>query len=591
MSTRDELVSKIEGDKSKFPPLIDYIRYPYFRNLALNSRIEFNSPYTVFVGQNGCGKSSALQSLYGAPHRSSLGDYWFTTVVDPINEPTAEEHRHCFIYSHSGQGNEKEVLFRRIFKDGKPDLWDTSEAMALYGMTGVGTRTSAPIKKNVIYINFRAAQNAFEKKFHEERPPAAKVQDFLRKRSRHLANGLQGKFKDSRFKPKSHDAVKTFHQGHLNDIGKILGRKYLEAKMLRHRFFDIMGYSVYMKTANAQYSEAFAGSGEFAVFLLVSEISSAADGSLLLLDEPETSLHPGAQRNLQLYLLEQCQKKKLQVVLCSHSPAMIEGLPETWIKVFMQECDGKFGVLNKAAPHEALHFIGEPLRNKMVVRVEDRLGKLILTEVSQKSSSTIPLPFDVIFFPGGNNQMMKDAVVYSSESPSKYMIIFDKDVEPTKSWLPPADTPHNIYNDPVKSVEYLKQELIDRAYTGMKFPKDSNAENTFQERDAMSKYINFLISSVHYFPHDVEDMIWDEQKAQILYDQSSEKHMTFAQLKALIPKDRYVELARAGATDPMTPTAEEIAFIHRMFVREWVDKKDANYKAIVELIATLSAKC
>lgn len=57
------------------------------------------------------------------------------------------------------------------------------------------------------------------------------------------------------------------------------------------------------------YSEANAGSGEIAVVQLVRRIEKARDYSLVLLDEPEVSLHPGAQENLKEYLLEAIKTK------------------------------------------------------------------------------------------------------------------------------------------------------------------------------------------------------------------------------------------------------------------------------------------
>src|SRR5687768_15503566 len=105
------LVEKIQraDQQGAFRPRIDYIRFPFFRNLSENAEIAFNSPFTVFVGQNGCGKSSVLQALYGAPKGYSLTNYWFSTQIDPIREPT-EKDRHCFVYSHSNTGRDKEVL-------------------------------------------------------------------------------------------------------------------------------------------------------------------------------------------------------------------------------------------------------------------------------------------------------------------------------------------------------------------------------------------------------------------------------------------------------------------------------------------------
>lgn len=51
---------------------IEYIRYPFFRNLVENTRIDFDFPITFLVGKNGGGKSSTLQSLYGCPQGKAL---------------------------------------------------------------------------------------------------------------------------------------------------------------------------------------------------------------------------------------------------------------------------------------------------------------------------------------------------------------------------------------------------------------------------------------------------------------------------------------------------------------------------------------
>lgn len=64
----------------------------------------------------------------------------------------------------------------------------------------------------------------------------------------------------------------------------------------------------------------------------------------MLLDEPEVSLHPGAQENLKEYLLEAIKTKKLQVVISTHSPTLIKGLPSSAIKLFKTNEYGKFYV-------------------------------------------------------------------------------------------------------------------------------------------------------------------------------------------------------------------------------------------------------
>lgn len=65
------LISIIKGIKSQnqFRQYIDFIRFPFYRNVEIDSQISFDFPLTVFIGQNGCDKRSCLHALYGAPDR------------------------------------------------------------------------------------------------------------------------------------------------------------------------------------------------------------------------------------------------------------------------------------------------------------------------------------------------------------------------------------------------------------------------------------------------------------------------------------------------------------------------------------------
>ena len=60
------------------------------------------------------------------------------------------------------------------------------------------------------------------------------------------------------------------------------------------------------------------------------------ENSLIILDEPEVSLHPGAQEELKIFLLEQILIKRLQIIISTHSPKFSEFLPDDAIKLFYQ---------------------------------------------------------------------------------------------------------------------------------------------------------------------------------------------------------------------------------------------------------------
>ena len=69
-----------------FKNYIEYIQFPFYKNLVEHSRINFDFPMTVLIGKNGGGKSSTLHALYGAPKGYTCSDFWFSTEVDPIAE-------------------------------------------------------------------------------------------------------------------------------------------------------------------------------------------------------------------------------------------------------------------------------------------------------------------------------------------------------------------------------------------------------------------------------------------------------------------------------------------------------------------------
>ncbi|WP_276975095.1 AAA family ATPase, partial [Flavobacterium filum] len=105
-----------------FEPYIKYIRFPNFKNIEKNERIDFEFPFTVFTGLNGSGKSSVLHALYGAPYGKSTSDFWFNTNVDPIIDDSGNPN--CFIYSYNNQGIIVEILKQRTGISKGNDYWE-----------------------------------------------------------------------------------------------------------------------------------------------------------------------------------------------------------------------------------------------------------------------------------------------------------------------------------------------------------------------------------------------------------------------------------------------------------------------------------
>lgn len=68
-------------NRGVFINYIEYIDFPFYKNLIPRTRINFEFPMTVLIGKNGSGKSSTLHALFGAPQGYTCSDFWFSTDV------------------------------------------------------------------------------------------------------------------------------------------------------------------------------------------------------------------------------------------------------------------------------------------------------------------------------------------------------------------------------------------------------------------------------------------------------------------------------------------------------------------------------
>ena len=84
-------------ERGCFRNYIEYIQFPFYKNLVRHTRINFVFPMTVLIGKNGGGKSSTLHALFGAPKGYTCGDFWFSTEVDPIAE-SGDKNRYFYGY-------------------------------------------------------------------------------------------------------------------------------------------------------------------------------------------------------------------------------------------------------------------------------------------------------------------------------------------------------------------------------------------------------------------------------------------------------------------------------------------------------------
>lgn len=586
----ESLINTIKNIKNNgvFNPFIDYIRFPFYRNLEKNTKISFDFPLTVFVGQNGSGKSSTLQALYGCPSGYSVGKFWFSTKVDPI-ENSGE--RPAIIYAYTNENGEQlEALKSRIKRDNDPDYWEPSRPLVSYGMKVVeGGGRNPLIQMNVLYLDFRSILSAFDKYFYYFIPEHLKSktpQDFLRKKSVYLKKVIDT---DNLIKCGSKKQNKTpqyISENELKIMSSILNKSYINGKIIEHKLFREWGTSILFTTLNVVYSEAFAGSGEIAVATLVHELMNVKNNSLVLLDEPEISLHPGAQKKLKKFILEQIKIKHLQVVISTHSANLIEGLPPNAVKVFTQLPDGKFHVENERMPEEAFYYIGQNPNTKKKIIVEDKLAQKIIQSVINEIGPETASLFDVEFHAGGASVIKTDFIrVYSQDSESNFFVIFDGDQKITKEHFNVNTIPYGTLTS-MDSNLLISLKKLTQKQTGcdIKFHTDgnSNGGNRNQEFTFILNYLKYYYRNVFYLPQlTPEEIIWNCDLASHLLEYNPNKCEIMNRLDT---ETNFKEKFRILGIEVFVNNKNCIDSAHDLFLKRWLQIKNKDFIEIKEII-------
>lgn len=488
----------------KFQNYIEYMVFPYYKNLMPNTKIIFHFPITILVGKNGSGKSSTLQALYGAPKGKSPSFFWFSTNLDPIEE-SGDRNRFFYGYKETFHSEIKEVRKSRIkrskssTKKENLDYWETTRPAISDGMIPLkGKIRNDPVDKDVVYIDFRGELSAFDKYFYFGEPKDEKPQDFLRRKSKYLDNLFSN---GNPLYPGGHhvyDNIIELDKKCINKINEILCKKYTSVKMVNHRIFEKWGTSVLVSTNDIKYSEANAGSGEIAIIKLVYKIMSAKPFSLILLDEPEVSLHPSAQKKLKLFLIEESINRKHQIIISSHSPIFIESMPQEALKVFETSNDNKFKIKENVNSIEAFYTIEENIKNKINLFCEDKLSQLILERVAQKIG--IEQYFNIKYIHGGAETMLSKYIPIHCTSNADYHSYFVLDGD--KNYHPKIDI-SKLTSKQLTSYEFLSESIKRLTNINISFNVDGNNGTSRKDQKIayMKEYIEYHFNNVFYFPN------------------------------------------------------------------------------------------
>lgn len=174
----------------------------------------------------------------------------------------------------------------------------------------------------------------------------------------------------------------------LESVSRILGNDYTELTqhevgVASKKWSDRIPQ---ITRSAASYSEPHMGAGEQKVVRLVETIEAIPKQSLILLEEPELTLHPDAQAGLAWYLMAVAKRNGHQIIIATHSEHLFQALPQKARVLIVRTAQGT-EILHGVSGLRAAHELSRSMRtNAPLVLVEDEAAAAFLREILRQTS-------------------------------------------------------------------------------------------------------------------------------------------------------------------------------------------------------------
>lgn len=532
-------------DKGIIKNRLSQIKIYSFRKFAEKSELNFTFPLTVIVGKNGSGKTTVMKAIKLLSRKQIPQDEFFETVIDNGGFQNADI---------SYMLDDQLLHYKRI----RQNEWGKEgEIPEKFGITYIQTKTMVgAIDKSFLYDNIGKSTARTQKV------------EYVIKQSRKIKQN-----------PRSNSERKQRHflsSNAIEIVNYILQGNVKSIEVIRHKYYSgTWGTSVIFNDGN-QYSEYNAGSGEFVIASMVDQIQGVPSESVLLLDEPEVSLHPGAQKRLICYILEVIKKKKLQVIITTHSTTIVEKLPKAAIKCFRKIENDIIIIEEQVLFQNAFLELECDIIDRKHIIVEDDLAKRIIEQVLKAEGLSRLL--QVEFYPGGASNIKKYTILtYSKTRVNNRYIILDgdqkKDEIPNLSRIPEADKTEKYLKDIFKKVIGISADKID---WGVDANRKAGRVNTDQEKELLLLYLEFFRNHVSFLPRVIpEDIIYDESRLKILLGEDGFPNVS--QEKDSKKKLKVI-------SDVM---GQEIGALEYQLIYWFVKQKNSDYQCILDMLKSI----
>lgn len=347
-STEQKLLDAWERGRSGSHPLLKSIDIEAPSGKGLRGirklHVDFDFPVMFLSGQNGSGKSTLL----------SLAALAFHGV--PGHVP-ASARRHA----GSGASSFGYYTFQDFFHVGPGDT-PVADVRIQWGFSGAPDVT---ISKQT------------DKWMRYERRPRRPV-EFLGLSRAVPAIELPALRNQFGFSTKA--TATPLSDGTRARLGQILGRPYPSAEVLSGS-----RYAIRRSGREGGYTSFNMGTGEDALIGLLAKLESVPEGSLVVIEELETGLHPAAQQKATRALIEIAAARRLQVIGSTHSHHVLDQLPRQARTLLIRDGESHRAV---AAPSTrlALSEMSECNECELLILCEDEFAVALVRHMLPKIS-------------------------------------------------------------------------------------------------------------------------------------------------------------------------------------------------------------